>query len=102
MVRRNAPQSKTDDLAFPIRVKIARPPEVLWLSLGELRAWLTTELGNSRHAWHSTHWVGGQAAAVYFRSLADAQRFLEAFPKIELADGVASPAYRSPALPFGR
>lgn len=102
MARRTAPQSKTDDQAFPIRVKIARPPEGLWLAYGEIRAWLTSEMDEGRHAWHSAHWVRGDAVAVYFRSLEDARRFLEAFPALELADGTALGVYRSPAVPFGR
>ncbi len=55
MVRRTAAQSKIDDNAFPIRVKIARLPEALWAALGEIRRWLDVEVGEGNHAGHGTH-----------------------------------------------
>ena len=54
--------------------------------------------GPRRYAWGPCHTLGvRQSTAYYFRSLADAQRFLDAFPELELADGVASGFYTSPA-----
>lgn len=103
MPRRTLPQSKTDDLAFPVRVKIAVPEGGLGKISEGMREWLKRELGPGNYAWHSAGMAAGrQASAVYFRSTADAERCIAAFPELELADGTASPAYRSPAVPFGR
>jgi len=93
MVTRSTPQHKTDDQAFPVRVKFVVPPggtRALGDSFGErCRAWLASELGPDQWAWHSAGWsVRGQATALYFRTPAAAQRFVEAFPEFELADGV--------------
>jgi hypothetical protein len=50
-----------------------------------------------RYARHSGGWcVQGEAIALYFRALEDAQACLAAFPEFELADGVDSPTYYSP------
>ena len=61
-----------------------------------LDIWLK-ELGPRRHALHSGGWsVKGQAMALYFRTLEDAQACLDAFPEFELADGVGSVVYYAP------
>ena len=53
------------------------------------RAWLASELGPGEWAWHSAgRNARGQATALYFRTPAAAQRFVEAFPEFEQADGV--------------
>lgn len=105
MVRRNPPQSKTDDHAFPIRVKFKHPAEhgIQWYGLrARLLAWIASELGPLRCVEHSAGWSQRrQATALYFRTLEDALRWKEAFPELELADGVACSTYRSPAVPFG-
>lgn len=87
MPRRTAPQSKTDDLAFPVRVKIAVPPLGLGRMLDHVFAWLKAELGAREYACHSQPGIGCDTMAVYFRSAEAAQRFVEAFPDLELADG---------------
>jgi hypothetical protein len=96
MARRSTPQSKTDDLAFPVRVKIAIPPLGLGRMTNLADEWLKTELGPRRWALHSQQGLGGTTAAYYFRTAEDAQRFVEAFPDLELADGVRSTWYRAP------
>lgn len=99
MIQRTRAQSKTDDLAFPIRVKLAIPhhDKALWWGLdARLTAWLR-EQGRLRCVRHSGGWwVKGQAMALYFRTLEDAQACLAAFPEFELADGVNSVTYYSP------
>ena len=99
MTRRTRSQAKTDDLYFPIRVKLAIPhaDRNRWWGLQDrLHAWLKA-LGPHRHAVHSGGWsVKGQAMALYFRTLEDAQACIDAFPEFELADGVGSVTYYSP------
>jgi hypothetical protein len=103
MARRSTPQHKTDDLAFPVRLKFAVPPDGLWRIDRRLRDWLARELppGEDRRprwAWHAALSIGTQATALYFRSVADAHRFVEAFPEFELADGTKAPGYTRPGL----
>lgn len=96
MVRRSTPQSKLDDIAFPVRVKFAIPPwHQGWsTTYDRMHEWLARELGTYRHAWHGARVIGcGDAFAIYFRTPADAQRFVEAFPDMALADGVGSGHY---------
>lgn len=99
MIQRTRPQAKTDDLAFPIRVKLAIPhhDRAMWWGLDtRLTIWLR-ELGPNRCVRHSGGWsVKGQAMALYFRTLEDAQACLAAFPEFELADGVDSVTYYAP------
>lgn len=101
MTKRTRSQAKTDDLAFPIRVRLAIPHEdkALWWGLDRrLESWLR-ELGPRRCVRHAGGWCQqGQAMALYFRNLEDAEACLAAFPEFELADGVASPTYYSPML----
>lgn len=85
MNRRSTPAAKRDDNAFPIRIKFAVPPGGLGKRLDEMMAWLRANLPGDLHAVHSARAIGGSACAIYFISLADAGRFLEAFPDVELA-----------------
>jgi hypothetical protein len=96
MVRRSTPQAKTDDVAYPVRVKFTLPRYELGSSgaYDGMREWLQRELGSYRYAWHSTQSLAcGDAFAIYFRTPADALRFVAAFPDAKLADGVSSVAY---------
>lgn len=101
MTRRTTPQAKTDDRAFPIRVRFVIPhhDRALWWGLSDrLTAWLR-ELGPRRCVMHS----GGvnltrEAMALYFRTLEDAQACVAAFPELELADSVGLVGYYSPAV----
>jgi hypothetical protein len=101
MTRRTTSQAKTDDQAFPIRVKLAIPhhDKSLWWGLStRLQIWLN-EIGPLRCVKHSGGWcLKGQAMALYFRTLEDAQACIAAFPELELADGVGSKTYYSPAV----
>lgn len=40
--------------------------------------------------------LGGQATSYHFRTLADAQTFLDAFPMLELADGTGNLRFDNP------
>ena len=95
MPRRSTPQAKTDDHRFPVRVKFVVPgnglSQIAPRFIEDCCAWLQQELGGGEWAWHSAGLsVGRQATAIYFRTPAAAQRFVEAFPEFELADGVVS------------
>jgi len=101
MVQRTRPQAKTDDHAFPIRVKFKIPhhDRAMWWGLSDrLEVWLRA-IGPLRCVQHSAGWcMGAQAMALYFRTLEDAQACVAAFPEFELADGVGSGVYYSPAV----
>lgn len=98
MSKRTRAQSITDDLAFPVRVKIAVPGSGLGTTMDRMAAWLATELGPGRYACHGTQSIGTDAAALYFLSIGDAQRFAVAFPDAPLADGTRSKGYTAPGL----
>jgi hypothetical protein len=101
MPRRSTPAAKTDDLVYPVRIKIVVPPLGLGRMLTYAIEWLHQEIGPGNWANHGQPGLGGSTAAFYFRTTDDAQRFVEAFPDMELADGERSVAYRSPAQPLG-
>ena len=48
MVKRIRAQAITDDLAFPVRVKLAVPPYGLGAASQRIDAWLKSELGPGR------------------------------------------------------
>lgn len=97
MAQRTRLQSKTDDLAFPVRVKLAVPPGGLGGTLNAIGVWLHEQVGKGNYAVHSAPGLGGDAMAVYFREVETARAFLVAFPKVDLADGTTSSAYYSPS-----
>jgi hypothetical protein len=99
MPRRTTPQAKTDDLAFPVRVKIAVPPLGFGRVFDRMFTWLRAEVASTDWAQHSQPGLGCDTAAFYFGRTEDAHRFIEAFPELVLADGVRSIAYRSPVRP---
>lgn len=85
VVKRSEPKSKVDDRQFPIRLKFKMPAAGLREGGWRIENWLRDELGIHDHAVQA---MGSQFAA-YFRKLADAQCFVDAFPHLTLADGVA-------------
>jgi hypothetical protein len=96
MARRSTSQFKLDDLAFPIRLKFVVPSGGLQMLAIDTHAWLRDNLDHLAWAWGPAQTIGSQATAYYFRSLADAQRFVDAFPQLQIADGVALRVYSSP------
>lgn len=88
-------QARKDELAFPIRVKIRVPDNGLGQLLDRMMAWLREHVPAVDFACHSAPGLACSTAAFYFRDLETAHAFLSAFPAAELADGIASPAYRS-------
>lgn len=103
MARRSIPTAKTDEAAFPVRVKLWVPPGGFRLRQWAMHDWLDAHVGRADYAWHPGGQVGARdAVSLYFRTPGDADAFLSAFPELELADGTMLPGYTSPALPFGR
>lgn len=99
MVRRSTPQRKIDDAAFPVRLKVAVPRFGFGGMLDRIQAWLYAEIGAADCAWHPAPSYGVRdAVGFHFRSLTEAQRFVEAFPELEIPDGTQSPSYTSPAV----
>ncbi|GAC1580550.1 MAG: hypothetical protein NVS3B5_14240 [Sphingomicrobium sp.] len=97
MVQRTRLQSKTDDLAFPVRVKLAVPPGGLGPRLTAIGAWFQGHAGKGNYAVHSALGLAGDTMAVYFREVEMAQAFVAAFPDVKLADGTLSGAHYSPS-----
>ena len=96
MSRRSTPQKAFDDRSWPIRVCIVVPGSGFSGAQIDPHAWLVKELGLSGFAYHSAGRMSQNVAAVYFRTLQDAQRFFDAFPALQLADDTTSPLYTSP------
>ena len=97
--RRNDPRFKKDDLEYPIRVKFVVPQGGMstFATDRRLDEWLSDNLGPKMWSWGPAHSSGcRQAAAYYFRLMEDAQRFIAAFPRLELADGVSVPIDTTP------
>lgn len=86
-------QSKRDDLAFPVRVKIRVPDSGLGKLLDGMAAWLRANVPAAEYACHSAPGMACSTAAFYFRNVETAHEFVSAFPAAELSDGLASPAY---------
>ena len=107
MSRRSTPQSKIDDTAFPVRLRVVVPEYGFGPQLSAIHSWLDTTLGRGNFAHHG----GGRAIAqqgtveyttlFYFRTAHAAAAFADAFD-VTLCDGTEAESYRSPALPFGR
>ena len=97
MSRRTGPQKTKDDATFPVRVKLRIPPTGLGRRMEAVNHWLTNEVGQADHAWHSATALGSDAVALYFRDIVAASAFCVAFPDLELADGTQSIVYSSPA-----
>lgn len=74
MSRRTTQQSKIDELAFPVRVKIAVPGDGLGRELSLMREWLHAELGSGQYCktsgasgrWDHTASCLGQAGFARF------------------------------------
>lgn len=86
MTRRPNPARDLAEKTWPIRVCV-RVPEAGFSGAGiDPHRWLIKELGREGHAIHSAGRMGKDCAAVYFKTIEDAARFLAAFPSLELAD----------------
>lgn len=88
MSRHTSPNNRRIDDAYPIRVKIRVPPGGLGNLLSEIHIWIRDNMEPDRCKNLPVRAIFQQATAYHFRTLDDAQRFLAAFPMLELADGV--------------
>ena len=102
MSRRTTPQKKIDDLAFPVRVKLAIPDNGLGCRLEAINSWLKSHMSSGDFACHSHEGLTCGTLAIYFRSVRDAASFSETFTDLTLADGTLSPAYSTPSRRAGR
>lgn len=102
MVKRTRSQFKTDELAFPIRVKVKVPPGGMRELPIDTHMWLKENLASRMWSWGpAPSLVRDQTTAYFFRKIEDAERFIAAFPQLELADGVESSTYTAPGLVAG-
>lgn len=104
MTRRTAPQHKTDDGAFPVRVIFAVPETGLGMKLDAIHLWLRHEVGLGDYAVHSggRPTVGVDSMAIYFRHPKHAVALMAEFPSLKLHDGTTSESYYSPMLRYRR
>jgi hypothetical protein len=102
MERRSPPQKRTDDHAFPVRVKVLVPERGFENLLLDMHHWLDAAVGRGSYAVHGAGAGLTRATAWYFRTVEEAQAFVTTFPMLVLADGTELPTYQSPNLPFGR
>ena len=87
MARRTMPTAKRDDALFPVRVKIRTPQRGFGQAFDQILIWLREEVGENDCAVHSATAIGSDATAFYFRDPVTAQRFVDCFPELKLADG---------------
>lgn len=86
MTRRSTPQSKTDDLNFPVRIFIAVPTLGFGIEMDAMYRWLN-KLPKGSYAWHGGGRLGIiYRCALYFRRPEVAVAFLQAFPQLQLAE----------------
>lgn len=91
MVRRSATTAGDADHKFPIRVKIRVPRTGLGTMIVEIDVWLQKTFGPDGFGQGPASAAGIDATAFHFKTIEDAQTFLFAFPKVELAVGLAPP-----------
>lgn len=85
--RRSTAPRVLNERAFPIRVMVRREVgDVLALRVTEAQAWLNDHVGRGQWAMHGMSPLGLHAYGWYFRTMADAERFMAAHPQFELAD----------------
>lgn len=88
MSRHTSPNKRRIDDAYPIRVKVRVPPNGLGNLLGDIHVWIRDNMAPDRCKNLPVRAIHQQATAYHFRTLEDAETFLEAFPMLDLADAV--------------
>ena len=91
MPRRSNAASNDVDRRFPIRVKVRVPNTGLGTLIVEMELWLEATFGADGYGQGPAVAAGMDATAYHFMSIPDAQAFLHAFPKVELAAGFIPP-----------
>ncbi len=69
MARHTSPNRKRIDDAYPVRLKIAIPPNGLGNQLSDIHAWLRLNLGEGQSALQPARGLYCEAMAIYFRRL---------------------------------
>lgn len=78
MSRRTSPQSKTDDRAFPVQIKVLTPEFSLSMLPQDPWRWLDCEIGRGEYATTGARCYVGDVMVLHLRCLEDAGRFLDA------------------------
>ena len=80
MVRRSTPASVLDDRHFPVRVRIAVPPNGFGTQLDAMHGWLNLHAGRGHYAIHGAHrLLTTDAVFFYFDDTAIAHAFVQRF-----------------------
>lgn len=80
MVRRSTPNSRKAQRWFPVRIRVAVPPEGFGYRLDHMRAWLDASVGHERYAWGTESDAGVQDSMVlHFMDARDAAAFVDRF-----------------------
>ena len=93
MSRRSTAQKKLDESRYPVRVRVAVPPDGFGATLDEMHVWLRQEVGLYRYASHGASAPGQDAVAYYFHDTETADRFVREFG-LELVSKVDQRAWR--------
>jgi hypothetical protein len=96
MTRCSPPQKKSDDQAFPLIAHFRLPELGLQGARIDPHNWLLRNIGLGNYATHGARRPEGDVFSVYLRRFPDLLAFIDAHPKLELADDVASDTYTSP------
>lgn len=98
MARRGTPQRMLYERCFPIRVRfVVSATGVGYPGAARMNAWLHGNLAQGDFAKPSDSVSSfREALVVYFRRLADTERFVDAVPGAQLADGTALSGSRAP------
>lgn len=92
MARHTYPKKRSDDLDFPVRVKIFVPDLGFGSMYDLMYEWLDEHADPRGYAVHpGASSVPGHVVAFHVRSAATAAAFMEAFPTLKLADGAQEP-----------
>lgn len=99
MPHRSIRRLALDNTAFAVELKLLVPELGFGKGLLEMLRWLRDKVGEGNFARRDASTLESEILAIHLRRAEDAEAFLSAFPKLELADGTTSPANTSPLLP---
>lgn len=100
MPPRGAPQQKIDDLAFTVRIRLKILERGFGIRYNEMLAWLRDAIPAGDHAVRAgARQQDRDTASFHFRTLHDAERFMQQFPETELAHGTMLSGYASRCFP---
>lgn len=80
MVRRSTPASVEAEKRFPVRVRLATPPQGLGTQLNLMHVWLDEHIGRGNYASHGFNRPGQREASLwYFLDVGHAKAFVDRF-----------------------